>query len=80
MLILYDFKCVKCGNIEEKLVDKAVHIDQCSECGRASTRQISPVRCKLEGITGHFPDAADKWAKQHEEAGRKEPDGNEYTG
>jgi len=29
------------------------------------------VRSKLEGITGDFPTAYDRWAKVHEEANRQ---------
>lgn len=71
MLILFDFKCRTCGHVEEVLIDsKEKHI-RCEKCTNVADRVISPVRSNLEGITGHFPDAADKWARQHEKAGRQ---------
>jgi len=76
MLILFDFKCDKCQHVEEKLVHHEVKIGNCSECHGKSLRMISPVRSQLEGISGHFPDAADKWAKSHETEGRKPSESN----
>lgn len=71
MLILYDFKCTHCGHEQEELVDRKVKYTGCNNCDYETTRVISPVRCQLEGVSGHFPDAADKWARQHERAGRE---------
>ena len=70
MLILFDFKCQTCKYELEKVIDNTVHAIPCTECGGQMNRVISPVRCNLEGLSGHFPDAADKWARQHEKAGR----------
>ena len=33
------------------------------------TRQISPVRCSLDGTDSGFPDAHDTWARKHERRG-----------
>jgi len=72
MLILYDFKCDKCGEVEELLLHMRHRNDHPNhKCGGSMTRVISPVRSNLEGLSGHFPDAADKWAKRHEKAGRQ---------
>ena len=35
-------------------------------CDGVAVRIISPVRCKLEGVSGDFPGAAMKWARDHE--------------
>lgn len=76
MLILFDFDCVECNHRIEKLVKSDVRHAECPECGGNMYRVISPVRSKLEGISGHFPDAAAKWAKQHEQEGRKPSETN----
>lgn len=38
---------------------------ECKVCGGVTTRQISPVRSKLDGLDPGFPDAYDKWARDH---------------
>lgn len=79
MRILFEFKCTKCNHCEDRLVESSVKALDCPNCEGTMARLISPVRCNLEGITGHFPDAADKWARRHEKEGRKpsetHPDG-----
>ena len=67
MLILYDFKRPD-GRIVERLMPRDTTNIVCSD-GVIAARVISPVRCMLEGHSGHFPDAADKWARQHEKNG-----------
>ncbi len=76
MLILFDFKCTTCDHRIEKLVKRDVREIECPECGGTMARCISPVRSNLEGLSGHFPDAADKWARMHEKEGRKPSDTN----
>ncbi len=72
MKILFDFKCPE-GHITERLVPREQKNDVC-HCGEVSSRMISPVRCKLEGLSGHFPGASIKWERQHEKAGRQPSD------
>lgn len=40
---LYEYKCIGCGNIIEKLVDNASEfsIVRCDKCGRKATKIIS---------------------------------------
>jgi putative FmdB family regulatory protein len=64
---LYDFRCTN-DHITEKFTDLAEgHTYRCNECGAEAKRVISPVHFKLEGVTGHFPTAADQWAKRRKE-------------
>jgi hypothetical protein len=63
---LRDYKCPD-GHITELLVEDGSAV-WCG-CGKPSTAMISPVRIKLEGVTGTFPSAALRWAKQHERLG-----------
>lgn len=70
MLILYDFKCDSCGRIAESLVSRDVDEIDCWHCKGTAHRIISPIQFNLEGVSGDFPTAADKWARQHEQAGK----------
>ena len=71
MLLLFDFKCNSCGQVEEHLVERATkticHLSK--RCDGTMTRQISPVRSILDGTDSGFPDAHDAWAKKHERRG-----------
>ena len=69
MLRRFDFKCTECDYIEEQWVDSADEFATCTECGHTAKRIISPVRTKFKGMG--WPDADDKWAKDHEKAARK---------
>jgi len=67
-MILYDFQCTDCGAKSEafgKMNDKDQQIP--CECGGQARRVISPVRFKLEGISGDFPTASDQWVKQRQD-------------
>ena len=69
MLRRFDFKCTHCSLIEEQWVD---HLDQyatCPDCGNTAQRIISPVQTQFKGVG--WPDADDKWARDHERAARK---------
>jgi len=67
---LFDFRCQACGEVEEHFVDR--HLRELEHaCGGTMTRLISPVRSKLDGLDPGFPDAHDKWARDHEKAGRQ---------
>lgn len=69
---LYDFRCPE-GHVDEYFVDLAVQPTvECNICGKEAKRLISPVRIDLEGLTGDFPGAADKWVKKREEKIRLE--------
>lgn len=67
MRLLYDFKCQKCGGIFEKFTNSTFML---CDCGGTMDRMISTPTVKLEGISGAFPGAADKWAKIREEKHR----------
>jgi hypothetical protein len=69
MKLLFDFSCPECSYITEKLVDTNIRSIKC-ECGNNATRIMSTPTVKLEGITGSFPDAHDKWARIREDNAR----------
>jgi len=66
---IFEFKCAK-GHLTEKFVDDEVRSIECPHCRNEASRIISSPRISLEGITGAFPSAFDKWARKHEEATR----------
>ncbi|RKZ67677.1 MAG: hypothetical protein DRQ48_09470 [Gammaproteobacteria bacterium] len=68
--ILYDFQCNSCSFVEEKFVYSDVQQTMCSKCGKDSVRLISSPTIALDGTDPGFPDAHNKWADQHERAGR----------
>jgi len=70
-MLLYDYKCTKCGAVEEHLVaNNEVMFVSCQRCGDAgSARQLAAPRFKLPGWDAAYPTAYSKWAKQHEKAG-----------
>jgi hypothetical protein len=44
----------------------------CPLCGKPAMRKIPAPRSKLEGFSGDFPSAADKWEKRRESHMAKE--------
>ena len=70
MRILNDFICSACGIVTEKQVDSEYRTIECPEChGDAVLLQAMPT-VRLEGITGSFPGAADRWARIREDNAR----------
>lgn len=76
-----DVQCRDCGHTEE-LFRRDEDFDGikarlrpakvvCSSCGSNELIVLpSTPRSKLEGITGAFPSAADRWANVHEQAAK----------
>jgi len=69
MIRRYDYKCTVCSHIEEQWVDSSEDLSTCLECGETAQRIISPVSTKFKGFG--WPDADDKWARDHERAASK---------
>jgi len=70
-LRIFDFECPK-GHIREAMVEADVRAVQCHKCRRMAQRRIAAPRCKLEGVSGDFPTAADQWEKRRESHMAKE--------
>lgn len=66
---IFEFKCED-NHVTESLVQLDVQSLQCSVCGKEAHRMLSTPRIALNGWNMHFPTAADKWARNHEEAAR----------
>lgn len=69
--MLYEYKCDKCGEVVEDLRSMADRelLAPCAKdkCDGTLHFIISTPQIRLEGITGHFPGAYDKWAKVREQ-------------
>ena len=70
MRTIRDFLCGTCGKVSEKLVDSDYHSIECPECHGDAIEQMSMPTVRLEGITGAFPGAADRWARIREDNAR----------
>lgn len=70
MRTLRDFVCSSCGQLTEKLVDTEYHTIECPECHGDAVQQMGMPTVRLEGITGSFPGAAEKWARIREDNAR----------
>jgi hypothetical protein len=79
MRILNDFECDN-GHLSEHLVDRSTDRVQCPHCDLLATRKLAAPRSKLEGITGAFPTAYDRWARVHEQANKVAQSKSFYEG
>lgn len=66
---IFDIRCPE-GHVTEAF-GYSDDTFRCGECGQEAKRIISPIRCKLEGVSGDFPGEAMKWAKRHERAAKR---------
>jgi putative FmdB family regulatory protein len=66
-LRLYDFTCTN-GHTTEQLTNPDQREVICPVCGHTSRRIISPVSTIFKG--SGWPDADDKWARDHEKAAK----------
>ena len=74
MLRVFDFTCASCGHTFEQFVETDQRTDTCPKCEGTANRIISPVRFKLDPVSGDFPTATDRWIKMHEKHGGSTPD------
>ena len=68
---MFDFLCQD-GHESERLVDDSIRIIECPACGKDANRLVSSPQVKLEGFTGAFPDAYDRWSKVRAEKLKQE--------
>jgi hypothetical protein len=69
-LRVYDFTCHN-GHTTEHFVDPDIVEVECA-CGALGKRQIATPRFALDGCSGHFPTAADKWEQRRNSHMKKE--------
>lgn len=68
---IFEFLCTN-DHLTEQFIDEDARTTMCRECNTEAMRQISTPRINLEGITGAFPGAADKWVKKRAEKLKQE--------
>lgn len=68
---IFEFLCDN-DHLTEQFIDEEIRTTSCRECGASAMRLISTPRISLEGITGAFPGAADKWVKKRAEKLKQE--------
>lgn len=62
---IFDFRCTATGKLYERLVSGDTDTVQCA-CGETANRVISAVRVGLDPISGDFPKATTRWAKNRQ--------------
>lgn len=67
---IFDARCNSCEAVTE-VFGYADDAFRCGECGGEAKRIISPIKCRLEGVSGDFPGAAMKWQRDHERAAKR---------
>jgi Zn finger protein HypA/HybF involved in hydrogenase expression len=67
---LYDFKCSN-GHITEHFVDSETRTVKCPECDQDAKRVISKCSFVLDPVSGDYPGATMKWAREHSKAAKK---------
>ena len=77
-----EFHCAFCGSSREALHEDGTLGPECTgPYGEHYPRPMRPLisapRFRLEGITGDYPSAADKWARVHQEAAKTAAKRNE---
>lgn len=68
--LMRDFVCNDCGETIERFIDAEISTIEC-DCGGAADRVIGLPTISLEGITGSFPGAYERWAKIREDKARQ---------
>ena len=63
---IYEFACDVCHTVTEKLTGYETVEVQCL-CGETAKRKVSAPAIKLEGWSGSFPGAANKFDRIHRE-------------
>lgn len=58
---MFDFLCAE-GHESEHFIDDSIRTVACPACGKDANRLVSSPQVKLEGITGAFPGAYDRWS------------------
>lgn len=63
---IFEFTCKECKETFDKYTEYCQETE-CSLCGGKADKIISAPRIELEGYSGAFPGAADRWVKKHKQ-------------
>lgn len=71
-MILYKYQCDTHGYFDALNTIEKRGTHPCPICEAESQKVLCASAIKLEGFSGHFPTAADKWTRYHETEGKRE--------
>lgn len=73
----YDFKCTKCGIIQEQRVHSFEINVSCVNCGQSAERLLAApgIWWRKMGVSKDFPTAASKWDRMQEQKNRSDKGG-----
>lgn len=74
-LILWEFRCTKCGDAFEDLAKPDVYWSKCPKCGANARREITPVRIdrtRIAGTIGASPESINHFDRVHKQQKMKE--------
>jgi DNA-directed RNA polymerase subunit RPC12/RpoP len=72
MRVLNDYRCISCGAENAYFVDTRVSSLVCQKCGGSATKVQRPIMGHLDPISGKWPMATDKWARDREKKAEAE--------
>lgn len=75
MVLLFDFECEN-GHVNERMADSDCTHMPCLDCKSMAKKLISPVRSKLDPISGDFMGATRKWERNREQKLKQERKAN----
>ena len=75
MRIMIEFKCED-GHVNERFVDSSTTHILCLDCDKIARRIVSPVRSKLDPISGDFMGATRQWHKNRQQKLQQERKAN----
>ena len=70
MRVLNDYVCTTCGLRSEHYIDHEIRSVRC-ECGGEALKAMATPTVRLDGTSGDFPTAYDRWATIREQRHRK---------
>lgn len=68
---IFEFICPD-QHVTERFIDEEVRETDCSTCEKIATKMISAVQCSLDPLSGHWPGATMKWAKNRQDQIKRE--------
>ena len=68
---IFEFICPD-QHVTERFIDEEVRETDCSSCDKTASRMVSAVQCTLDPVSGDWPGATMKWAKNRQDQIKRE--------
>ena len=68
---IFEFICPD-QHVTERFIDEEVRETDCSTCSKIASRMVSAVQCTLDPVSGDWPGATMKWAKNRQDQIKRE--------